>query len=323
MSDIAPELLELVREQYNTGLNSSTLLSEVLTAIADHKATYEDANNAAKEVGNILSESYKNITSDTLPDGRMYYNIADRVVGTTMTDAYEYIADIAEQTQAILNENAGIGIKAIVPDINEDRIAGIVNRLSEAANFEDIRWLLDAPIKNFCQSIIDDSVKSNAEFQSNTGLSPKIVRKAASGCCEWCTNLAGTYSYPNNVPDDVYRRHENCNCTVEYDPGSGKRQNIHTKQWTDSTDTATLETRKIIGLNVNRTTINGVSQTALRQITENNLTSEAVKDAILNPLQVGAVQYDETGSPFFSIVGSRATITINPETGYVITAKGS
>lgn len=321
MSDIVPELLEIIREKYSAGISKSDILTEVLELIGKHTVNYEHANKAAREVGDILSRVYQNyLTSDILPDGKMYYNIADRVVGTTMSEAYEYIADIAEQTQKVLNENAGIGMKAIRTDINEGRISGIINRLSGADSFDDIKWILDAPIKTFCLNIIDESVKANAEFQSKSGLCPKIIRKASHQCCEWCSRLAGTYSYPDNVPQDVYRRHENCRCVVEYDPGSGKRQNVHTKQWTTSTDTAKMETRKIIGLQTNGTTVTGVSQHAIQRMAERNVTAETVRDAILRPLQIKSVKYDEKGRPSFTIVGEKATITINPETGNIVTA---
>ena len=29
------------------------------------------------------------------------------------------------------------------------------------------------------------------------------------------------------------RRHENCRCVVEYDPGDGKKQNVYSKKWVD------------------------------------------------------------------------------------------
>ena len=73
-------------------------------------------------------------------------------------------------------------------------------------------------------------VRKNAEFHFHSGMSPKIVRKEVGNCCKWCKSLVGTYSYPD-VPKDVYRRHRNCRCTVEYYPGKGKKQNVWNKKW--------------------------------------------------------------------------------------------
>lgn len=48
---------------------------------------------------------------------------------------------------------------------------------------------------NYCQSIVDNAVRKNADFQWKSGLEPKIVRTAEYKCCKWCSNLEGTYRY--------------------------------------------------------------------------------------------------------------------------------
>lgn len=177
----------------------------------------------------------------------MYYNIANRVITPTLTDNYNLVSDVTSEIQTSLNEAAGIGIKAVKPELNQDRIDGIINRISSEDNYDDVSWILDEPVKNFSQSIVDDFVKANAEFHAKAGLQPKIVRKLAGNCCKWCSRLAGTYTYPD-VPKDVYRRHERCRCTVNYYPVDGKIQNVHTKQWLTKEEYDKIEARKIVGL---------------------------------------------------------------------------
>lgn len=148
-----------------------------------------------------------------------------------------------------------------------DRTQGILNRASEAEKFSGVRWILgDGVITNYMQSFVDETMKRNAEFQSRAGVSPKIVRKSPTKCCPWCDALVGTYKYPDDVPDDVYRRHDNCNCIVEFYPGDGKKQNVWSKQW-DSAEVleerkrvaprrataAQLEERKKVGLETPKT----------------------------------------------------------------------
>ena len=77
---------------------------------------------------------------------------------------------------------------------------------------------------------MDDTVQKNADFHAKAGLRPKIIRRSSGHCCEWCNQVAGTYVYPD-VPKDVFRRHDNCDCIVEYYPGDGKKQNVWTKEW--------------------------------------------------------------------------------------------
>lgn len=131
-----------------------------------------------------------------------------------------------------------------------DRTQGILNRASDAPKFSGVRWILgDGVLTNYMQSYVDDTMKRNAEFQSRAGVSPKIVRKSPTKCCPWCDALVGEYKYPDDVPDDVYRRHDNCNCIVEFFPGDGTKQDVWSKEWADQ-DEEILEERKHVGLTV-------------------------------------------------------------------------
>lgn len=133
-----------------------------------------------------------------------------------------------------------------------DRTQGILNRASDAPKFSGVRWILgDGVLTNYMQSYVDDTMKRNAEFQSRAGVSPKIVRKSPTKCCPWCDALVGTYNYPDDVPDDVYRRHDNCNCIVEFFPGDGTKQDVWSKQWAGE-DEEILADRKQVGLTPKR-----------------------------------------------------------------------
>ena len=231
MEDIAPKLLGKIQKDFQTMFDKSEIISKLYAKVRDGTATYKEANDFAVEVGHILSKAYgQNLSSAVLPEGKMFYNIAQRIISPTMANNYDLVSEVAKEVQQSLNSDAGIGIKPIVPELNQDRIAGIVNRVSMEENFDEIKWILGEPIVNFSQSIVDDSIKVNAEFHGKAGMKPKIVREMAGNCCDWCKALAGKYTYPD-VPHDIYKRHQRCRCTVDYVPGDGKVQNVHTKQW--------------------------------------------------------------------------------------------
>ena len=221
MKDIAPELLEKIQEAFQKGFDNSQVVKRYKTLLAEGQATYVDANAYAVEVGNILAKAYKeNISADALPDGRMYFNIAKRVIDPTMANNHHLVADYCEAVQTELNKSARIGIKAIRPELDQDKIDGIINRLSEEKTFEKISWILQEPVVNFTESIVDIAVSENAKFQHKAGLKPKIIRRETGNCCDWCKQVAGSHEYPD-VPEKVYRRHRYCRCTVEYDLGDG------------------------------------------------------------------------------------------------------
>lgn len=225
--DIVPELLELIEKEFDNKTYNSEILKKSIQSLNDKKATYKDVNEFAIEVGDILSEVLgENITAEILPDGKMYYNIAKRILDPTMTKNHELISGYAINVQTELNHNAGLKIKGQKAELNQSRIDGIIERLSSEDDFNKIKWILDEPVKNFSQSIVDDTIRKNVEFHAEAGLQPKIVRKSTGKCCDWCEEIVGTYNYPD-VPEDVYRRHSFCKCTVTYIPQKGNASTVH------------------------------------------------------------------------------------------------
>ena len=319
MEDIAPQLLEQLKKRFSESIAANPKIRALYKRIEAGQATYADAEEYAYLIGEALSQTFgKYLSSEVFPDGRMYFNIADRVLKPLLEEDHAIISEAAAMVQTFLNKQAGIGIKAQKVAVNADRIKGIIDKVSNVEVFDDIAWVLDEPVKNFSMNVVDETLKANVNFQGRSGLTPKIIRKAERKCCDWCAQLAGEYDYPD-VPDEVYRRHERCRCTVEYDPGEGKRQNVHTRQWTDSDESDMMVKRRVIGLRSGRMTVNGVSDHAIQRIRERNVTMESVIDALEHPLDTSEVKYDAAGRPSITITGRKATIAINPDTGNIVT----
>lgn len=321
MEDIVPQLLEQLKKRFFESIAANPKIRALDKRIREGKATYVDAEEYAYLIGEALSQTLgKYLSSEVLPSGRMYYNIAERVLRPLLEEDHAIISQAAAMVQTFLNQKAKIGIKAQTVAVNADRIKGIIDKVSNVEVFDDVAWVLDEPVKNFFMNVVDETIKANVNFQGRSGLTPKIIRKAERKCCDWCAQLAGEYDYPD-IPDEVYQRHERCRCTVEYDPadGKGKRQNVHTRQWTDPDESDIMIKRRVIGLRSGRMTVNGVSDHAIQRIRERNVTMESVIDALEHPLDSSEVKYDAAGRPSITITGRKATIAINPDTGNIVT----
>lgn len=232
MIDVVPELLENIQRDFNKLFRRNEEINKIREIIGSGTATYEQAYEYANQVGNILAEVFeKHIKSEYLPDGKMYYNIAERILNPTLSNNHKIVAQVSAEIQGHLNKSIGLGLKGIEPKVNQLRIDSLVNRIEKEEVFDDVAWILDEPIVNFTQSVVDDTIKENVKFQGESGLHPKVIRTANyADACEWCKQMEGTYKYPN-VPDGVYGRHDRCRCTVEYDPGDARKQNVWTKEW--------------------------------------------------------------------------------------------
>lgn len=92
--DIAPELLERIRADFLALLGDAQQEADTYTAAAAY----------AELVGSALADAFRrNLTADILPDGRLYWNIADRVVRPLLEEDYARIADAAAAAQQALN----------------------------------------------------------------------------------------------------------------------------------------------------------------------------------------------------------------------------
>ena len=163
-----------------------------------------------------------------------------------MQNNYELVAEVSKEVQETLNKLNGIGIKAIKPEMNEDKVDGIIDIVSGKDKYDEIAYMLDEPIINFTLSVVDAAIKANADFQYKSGLSPKIKRISTGKCCEWCNKLVGVYDYGkvSDTGNDVFRRHKYCRCLVEYVPGNGMKQNVHTKEWSKSYKSDKIKARE-------------------------------------------------------------------------------
>ncbi|HEL0207941.1 TPA: hypothetical protein TUD12_000253 [Streptococcus equi subsp. zooepidemicus] len=305
--DIVPELLKAIQREFEQSYGVSDVVKKSFEALKEKKATYATANEFAIEVGEILSKALiGSVSSSKLPDGKMYYNIAKRLLGETLGSNYELISDYAGDVQKVLNEQAKINLKVQYPPLNQNKIDGLVNRLDSEPVFDDVKWLLDEPIVNFSQSIVDDCIRANVEFHANVGLLPQIVREEGGKCCEWCRELIGVYRYPK-VPQDVYRRHQRCRCKVDYDPKTGKVRDIWSKLWRKKEQSSKIEERKKIDHSVK---ISRSRKRALELGIESNPVRRQLlpksEEKIIKEVSGGDATKGSCSSAAFAYIGNKA-----------------
>lgn len=161
------------------------------------------------------------LSSDVLPNGRLYFNIAEKIIAPMLENNHNLVADNAVAIQETLNELAGIGIKGQRAELNSEKVQGILQRLADEPNFDDVKWILKNPVVNFTQNVMDETIRKNVAFHAEAGLTAKVSRIAEAKACKWCRSLVGSYVYPN-IPEDVWKRHQNDKCLIIYTPEKGK-----------------------------------------------------------------------------------------------------
>lgn len=259
VKDVVPELREQIETRFRSNVMADRQLRSVSQRIESGRASLHDAHAYAERLGEDLSKALTmTLTEDNLPNGKLYFNIAERTVIPALERNYEMVNDAAANIQKSLDKKAKIGLGSVRADFPRGRVQGLIDKLTEEDITPDevIKWLTE-PIINNSEAFADDFVDANARFRSETGLKTKIVRTADPNCCKWCADLEGEYDY-GSAPEDIYRRHEYCRCTVTF-KSEKVSQNVWSKR-TWQTDPADLDRRKTAGTRQERSPEDIVSQ---------------------------------------------------------------
>lgn len=242
MADTIPELLGKIRRDYQNNLMKDMELAQAAKKVEAGTATYVDAENYAYHAGKGMSMALqKRIAENMKEETVIPLSIAEQIMVSMLAENYKVVSGMTTQVQTALNQAAGLGLKALVVEFDKEMAQDLAGKLS-GGPLRDTKWVLGAPVISNSQYIVDKSLKKNAAFHAKAGLRPRIIRKAETKCCAWCSGLEGVYEY-GSEPKDIYKRHANCRCTVDYKPDEGKRQNVWSKEWHEDADAAKIEKR--------------------------------------------------------------------------------
>ena len=234
MTELGQSLLANIQKTFLGRLKTDRKLKTITRRIRDG-TRYEIANDYAIRTGELLSES---VRANTRTLAYMSEDVAREVLTPLLEADHELVATVSKQIQTNINKRAGVGLTALVADLDTNRIEGLISKVSSYETFDEARWVMGEPLINYSMAVVDQTIRKNFDASTKAGLRPKIVRETEAHetvtrnrvihgktysytyevPCEWCKNLAGTYDY-DDVSDrgnDVFRRHEGCRCKVEY-----------------------------------------------------------------------------------------------------------
>lgn len=229
MSDISSKLLELIITDI---ISNKSKLEKYQNLLKNNNASYKEADDYAVALGEITKAAFdNNVNSAVLPNGRMYYNIANSIIPKVLQSNFTDINKYCQEVQKLFNDNKGLTFNPVNVNINNDRLKGLIQSIADAENYDKVSKQFTESLINYGQAVVTDNIKANADFQYKTGKVLPVIRRMSTGkCCKWCTSLVGTYKYTPDMDTAVFRRHANCRCLVEYDNGAGVYQNVHNKK---------------------------------------------------------------------------------------------
>lgn len=234
-TDVVPELNAKIEASFKGFVMRDRSLKQISNRIRDGTADFVDAHAYAERLGENLSRALvTNLTQEKLPNGILYYNIAERTVIPGLENNYTLINEAAELVQKSQDQKLKIGLGAIRADFPQERIQGLIDKITQELQPVDmvVRWLQE-PIINNSEAFADDFIRVNAKLRNDLGLKSVITRIADPKCCDWCAALAGRYEY-GKEPREIYARHEYCRCVVTYQSERTSQNAWSKKTWQSS-----------------------------------------------------------------------------------------
>lgn len=220
-------LYEKMAEQFNNWHRSNVKAQSLWRKVEEGKATYKEAT----EYSSLVGQGWSKVLLDNCKGAKSIDDI-DEDVQMALKKAYSQSAYYSKNVQKLVNDRAGIGMRALEPAVNQNRIDGILERLAEGATDgkvlnDNTDWLLGKDVvENITRSAVSDTIEYNARKQTEAGLVSYIEREPGpGGCCEWCQSMAGRYVY-GEQPSDFFLVHKDCNCVITYRPAKRRAEQI-------------------------------------------------------------------------------------------------
>ena len=247
MTELGNSLYTKASQIFDGLVASDKKLKRIRARLRDG-TSYFDANDYAVRLGELLSKALNEST-----DGLAFLSeeVAQELLEPLLTQDHDLIGVAISQIQKNMNTANGVGLNPMIPDVNTNRIEGLVKKVA-SGDLEQTRWVLGEPIINYSMSVVDEGIQKNAEATTKIGLKAYIIREAESSGtkavkrgnktyryivpCRWCADLAGKYDYEDvkGKGNDVYRKHDGCRCHITYVQGTRREDTWTHATWTEA-----------------------------------------------------------------------------------------
>lgn len=218
---------EDIKQEFMDAVNNDKKCQELYAKIKKGDASYKTGSQLAARIGENLGKVLKKYAPKTNIDEWDLDDLLPKSLGLD----HSMVATACKQIQQKMNKDAGLGIKPKEPKFDWDRVQGMITELRDHPDtFGNIEKSFWDQLVNFSQNVVDESIRDNAQLMARAGIRTMVIRQPDFKACEWCRDVAGTYDYAEvkNQGNDVWRRHENCRCTIDY--VTERNSNLYTER---------------------------------------------------------------------------------------------
>lgn len=136
--DIVPELYEQIKKSYNCNLGRNQTVKACEKRLGKGNMDFSDLTEYAGAIGDCAGKALaEGLKEENLPNGLLYWNIAERTIGELLREVFKKVTDAAKQIQKADDEKTGISLTATVPDFPKRRIKDLQDVLIEVLKGEE------------------------------------------------------------------------------------------------------------------------------------------------------------------------------------------
>lgn len=231
--DAVAKLRDEIAAAFSENLRKDAFIQDFLEKAKQKNGalTQEDVQKFSERLGEATSKALLDtVGADVLTNEELKREVTSRLVRPMLEQNFDNIQAEANRVQKTIDESDGIGLNGVNAAFPEDRAAGLVDKVNDSGSVEEAQSYLGEPVVNFHMHGYDSWVQANAKFRADAGMESKIIRRGHFGMCAWCAALAGAFEYGgDDMPKDVFRRHQYCKCVVLFTSERGKVRDVHSK----------------------------------------------------------------------------------------------
>ena len=133
MEDIAPKLYEKIEKAFTGKVNRDLDIRAFKEKLRNSQAKPEDVSLYARALGECASAALiENIRQDELPDGKLYWNIAERTIKPLLERVHRMVNDAALEIQKQIDSTRNVHLNPVRAEFPEERIRALLNGLMQA-----------------------------------------------------------------------------------------------------------------------------------------------------------------------------------------------
>lgn len=218
----------LTLDSFKAMVKSDLRLKALLESIRNGNINKLTSSEYTHTLSGILGKTFGENVLEIAPDER------EKLFGELLKYCYEEVNAVCVETQVHLDREKGLNLQPLKADYPAERVTQAAHSLIDPTVIDDvIRRRARSTSENITNSFHDDFVKKNAEFRNDAGMKSYLNRQTDGSCCKWCTKIAGRYDY-GKAPEDIFRRHDNCTCTVTFESGRFRQDVWSKKSWEEA-----------------------------------------------------------------------------------------